>query len=112
MPSLQIVEEQNIVQFVFDDGLVNLFRIGICGWNLSRFMNFKRSLCAFWATNDKEQRSVEKQLASCHLSSQPITLLYFLIVFSKKFEQENLHSTEIDRKRILISYLFESFNVW
>ena len=39
------------------------------------------------------QRRLDKQLASCHVSSRPIRSLHFLIVFSNKFDQENLHST-------------------
>ena len=39
------------------------------------------------------QRRLDKQLSSCHVSSRPIRSLHFLIVFSNKFDQENLHST-------------------
>ena len=41
----------------------------------------------------QHQRRLDKQLASCHVSSRPIRSLHFLIVFSNKFDQENLHST-------------------
>ena len=38
-------------------------------------------------------RRLDKQLASCHVSSRPIRSLHFLIMFSNKFDRENLHST-------------------
>ena len=46
-----------------------------------------------WYTKLFQQRRLDKQLASCHVSSRPIRSLHFLIVFSNKFDQENLHST-------------------
>ena len=41
----------------------------------------------------RTQRRLDKQLANCHVRSRPIRSLHFLIVFSNKFDQENLHST-------------------
>ena len=42
----------------------------------------------------ERQRRLDKQLASCHVSSRPTRSLHFLIVLSNKFDQENLHSTQ------------------
>ena len=58
------------------------------------------------------QRRLDKQLASCHVSSRPIRSLYFLIVFSNKFEQKIYIRREKNRKKILILNFLESFNVW
>ena len=59
------------------------------------------------------QGRLDKQLASCHVSSRPIRSLHFLILFSNKLDQENLHSTRNKyRKNINIKFVRKLYLWW